>query len=130
MVSKASARFAASARAGDDGQFPERQIEIDALEIVLTRAANLNATVLRRCGQAVFLGFRRNHRRLSGMPNRYANDPRYFANFSPSFVCCAINSRGMSFPSVLKNSLCASSSFFHSSGLSEKSSRMVSRETS
>ncbi len=41
-------RFSASARAGDDGQLSKRKIEIDAFEIILARAANLDATVLSR----------------------------------------------------------------------------------
>ena len=40
-------RFAAAARASDDCQFSERKIDIDALEIVLARPANLDATALR-----------------------------------------------------------------------------------
>ena len=41
------ARFAAAARASDGCQFSERKIDIDALEIVLARPANLDAAALR-----------------------------------------------------------------------------------
>ena len=67
MVSKARLRFSASARAGDDGQLSKRQIEIDALEVVLARTANLDATALRRRGDAFFFSDLRTHRRLSVM---------------------------------------------------------------
>ena len=50
-------RFSAPARTGDDGQFSEREIEIDPLEIVLARAANLDATALCQRSQARFFGF-------------------------------------------------------------------------
>ena len=79
-------RFAAPARAGDDGQFAQRQIEIDALEIVLTRPSNLDATALSWRGEEFFVGFRRNHRRLSGMPNRFANNSALFREFFCKFV--------------------------------------------
>ena len=42
MVSKASDDLPRAARAGDDGQLAERQIEIDALEVVLPRAPHLD----------------------------------------------------------------------------------------
>ena len=50
-------RFAAAARPGDDGQLSERQIEIDPLQVVLARAANLDATRLGESGSAVTDGF-------------------------------------------------------------------------
>src|SRR4029077_3260575 len=45
-------RLSAAARAGDDRQFAERKIDIDALEIVLARAANLNEVPRGRCNRA------------------------------------------------------------------------------
>ena len=67
------ARFAAAARAGDDGQFAQRQIEIDAFEIVLARPANLDA-ILRawRC-DALVLRNLRTHRKYSLPVKRFAN---------------------------------------------------------
>ena len=48
---KGERRFAAAARTSDDGQLAEGKIDIYALEIVLTRPPNLDAT---RCGNAFF----------------------------------------------------------------------------
>ena len=56
--------FAGTARPGDDGQFPERKIDIDAFKIVLTRPSDLNA-VRRACLRAIFLSDLRTHWRLS-----------------------------------------------------------------
>ena len=66
------ARFPAAARAGDDVQLPQRQIEIDALEIVLPRAADFDHAGIRNNGQAVFLHRKRRARSSPTYPN--AND--------------------------------------------------------
>ena len=55
---ESEARFSASARPGDDGQLAEREIEIDPLQVVLTRAANLDATAISGRGDALIFGLR------------------------------------------------------------------------
>ena len=48
-------RFAGAARTGDDSHFAQRKIDIDALEIVLARSANLDAAPLDRSSDAFFV---------------------------------------------------------------------------
>ena len=52
---ESQARFAAPARARDDGQLAERQVEIEALEIVLAGSTNFNAAPLHGRDDAGFL---------------------------------------------------------------------------
>jgi hypothetical protein len=66
-------RFAAAARAGDDSQFSEWKIDIDAFEIVLARPANLDAAALRWRGDAFFFNNFRTHRRQFQMVSGIAN---------------------------------------------------------
>src|SRR4029077_17263619 len=69
------ARFAAAAGTCDDRQFPQGKIDIDSLEIVLTRPTNLNA-ILRawRCDALVVRNLR-THRKYSLPVKRFANFP-------------------------------------------------------
>jgi hypothetical protein len=48
------ARFAAAARARNNRQFAERQIDIDPLEIVLARTTNLDAVRRGGRGDSIF----------------------------------------------------------------------------
>ena len=48
------AGFSGAARAGNNGQFTQGKIDIDAFEIVLARPSNLNATTLGRSSDAFF----------------------------------------------------------------------------
>src|SRR5207248_5055018 len=66
-------RFAAAARAGDDGQFSQRKIDVDSFEIVLACAANLNAIILRRSDNPLFVPDLRTHWRQSRIAGRFAN---------------------------------------------------------
>ena len=54
-------RFAAAARAGDDGQFSQRKIDVDSFEIVLACAANLDAIIRRRRDNPLFVPDLRTH---------------------------------------------------------------------
>src|SRR5437667_5139294 len=58
-------RFAGTARSGNNGQFSERKIDVDAFEVVLARPADLNAGRRRDRGQAFFFSNLRTHWRLS-----------------------------------------------------------------
>src|SRR5258707_2847891 len=68
-------RFAAAARSGDDGQFSQRKIDIDAFEIVLACAANLNAIIRRRRDNPLFVPDLRTHYRQFQIVRRFANFP-------------------------------------------------------
>src|SRR5205823_13807403 len=58
-------RFAAAARAGYDGQFSQQKIDVDAFEIVLACAANLDAIIPRRRNNPLFIPDLRTHWRQS-----------------------------------------------------------------
>src|SRR5207244_2781690 len=66
-------RFAAAARAGDDGQFSQWKIDVDSFEIVLACAANLNAIILRRIDNPLFVPDLRTHWRQFQIARRFAN---------------------------------------------------------
>src|SRR4029077_1757869 len=70
-------RLAAPARAGNDGQFTEGKIDIDAFEIVLARSANLHPTRRGWRGDAFFCSNLRTHWRYSVRANRDANQIGY-----------------------------------------------------
>ena len=67
------ARFAAATRAGNDGQFPQGKIDIDALEIVLARSADLDAVRRGGRGDTMFFSSLRTHWKLSEIAARFAN---------------------------------------------------------
>ena len=117
-------RFSAPARAGDDGQFSERKIDIDAFEIVLARAANLNTTAFRRRGDATFsttfepTGDNSRWRRdsqifepkiqvgtaLRAVRGNWTFQETSLPKRSVSFSRCAMSSGGMSLPILAKSS--------------------------
>src|SRR5437773_5757981 len=66
-------RFAAAARASDDGQFSQRKIDIDPFKVVLARAANLNAIIPRRSENASFFPELRTHWRQFQIAGPFAN---------------------------------------------------------
>jgi hypothetical protein len=68
-------RFAAAARAGDDGQFSQRKIDVYSFEIVLARAANLYAIIRRRSDTPFFVPHLRTHWRQFQIAARFANFP-------------------------------------------------------
>src|SRR4029077_8258162 len=68
-------RFAAAAGAGDDGQFSQRKIDVDPFEIVLARAANLDAIIPRRSDKPFFVPDLRTHWRQFQIATRFANFP-------------------------------------------------------
>src|SRR5512132_890785 len=72
-------RFAAAARAGDDGQFSQRKIDVDPFEIVLTCAANLEAIIPRRSDNPLLLSHLRTHWRHFQIVRRFANFCSRFA---------------------------------------------------
>ena len=69
-------RFAAATRPRDNRQFSERKINIDPLEIVLTRAANLDAVSARCRANAFSVPDLRTHWKYSLPVKRFANDTR------------------------------------------------------
>jgi len=66
-------RFTAAARAGDDGQFSQGKIDVDAFEIVLAGAANLNAIIRRRRNNPLLVPDLRTHWRQFQIAARFAN---------------------------------------------------------
>ena len=67
------ARFATAARAGDDCQFSERQIEIDTFKVILARSTNFDAIRPRWRGKALFFPDLRTHWKYSLPVKRFAN---------------------------------------------------------
>ena len=58
---KGQTRLAAAARTGDDRQFSKRKIDVDALEIILTRPANFDAIMRVRYSGTRYLRNLRTH---------------------------------------------------------------------
>src|SRR4029077_20395573 len=77
-------RFAAAARACNDGQFSQRKIDVDSFEIVLAGAANLNAIILRRSDNPLFGPDLRTHRRQSRIARWFANSTGASRSEAPS----------------------------------------------
>src|SRR5262245_9989527 len=128
-------RFAAAARAGNDGQFSQRKIDVYAFEIVLACAPNLDAIIRRRSDNPLCLPDFRTHWRFSlpvkqfanfcsrfamrsvfrGLPPRRPHGDSYSSNRAASSSRCFCNSFGNTPPNESKYSLCAAISFCHSS---------------
>ena len=68
-------RFTAAARAGDDGQFSERKIDVDAFQVVLPCAPNLNAIIRHRRNNPLLVPDLRTHWRQFQIAARFANFP-------------------------------------------------------
>ena len=66
-------RFAAAARASDDSQFSQLEIDVDPFKIVLARAANLHAIIPRWSETALFFPELRTHWRQFQIASRFAN---------------------------------------------------------
>jgi hypothetical protein len=66
-------RFPAAARAGDDGQFSQRKINVDPFEIVLACAANLYAITPRWSDNPLSVPELRTHWRQFQIARRFAN---------------------------------------------------------
>src|SRR5439155_19743210 len=74
---KGQTRFAAAARTGDDRQFPQRKIDVDALEIILPRSANFDAIMRVRHSSTRYLHNLRTHWKQFQIAGRFATYSRF-----------------------------------------------------
>lgn len=102
-------RLAAAARPSDDRQFSEGKIDVDAFEIVLAGAANLNAIIRRPRNNPLLVPDLRTHCRQFQIGGR-------FANFQGSARWHRAGRRILRGTCIERRRLCRASVHIHSAG--------------